>query len=96
VEEFLSGRGALCEVTDAINLHVKLLSFSWDHEFKVLKGGLFPAILGLDFFTLTKMVVEVASQRFSFGFAPDCSGLFCTWETNPEEQPYLQNLSVEV
>jgi len=32
------GRG--CRVTDAVKLHVKLLSFSWDHEFRVLKGVL--------------------------------------------------------
>jgi len=42
--------GQCCEVTEAVKLHVKLLPFSWDHEFKVLRGGLFPAILGLDFF----------------------------------------------
>ena len=29
--------------------HVKLLSFSWDHEFKVLRGGPFSAILGVRF-----------------------------------------------
>jgi len=34
--------GAQCEVTDAVKLHVRLLKFSWDHEFKVLwKGVLF-------------------------------------------------------
>jgi hypothetical protein len=55
--------GQRCEVTDAVKLHVKLLSFSWDHEFKVLGGGPFPAILGLDFFHRTRMRVDVASRN---------------------------------
>jgi hypothetical protein len=36
-----------CEVTDAVRLHVKLLSFSWDHELRVLRGGPLSAILAL-------------------------------------------------
>lgn len=31
--------GQRCQVSNAITLHVKLLSFSWCHEFKVLNGG---------------------------------------------------------
>jgi hypothetical protein len=50
--------GQRCEVTDAVKLHVKLLSFSWDHEFKILKEGPFPAILGLDFLRRTKMTID--------------------------------------
>jgi hypothetical protein len=34
--------GRECRVTEVVKLHVKLLSFSWDHEFKILKGRLFP------------------------------------------------------
>jgi hypothetical protein len=34
--------GRECRGTEALKLHVKLHSFLWDHEFKVLKGGLFP------------------------------------------------------
>ena len=37
-----------CDVTDKVNLHVKLLSFSWGHEFKVLKGPL-PSHFGFRF-----------------------------------------------
>jgi hypothetical protein len=55
--------GRRCEVTDAVKLHVKLLSFSWDHEFKMLKEGIFPAILGLDFLEKTRMLVDVAMPR---------------------------------
>jgi hypothetical protein len=68
-------------VINATKLHVKLLSFSWDHEFKGLRSGPFPAILGLDFMDRTKMLVDVASRKFSFGFAPKCSGPFLrkTW-----------------
>ena len=46
--------GQRCEVTGSVKLHVKLLSFSWDHELKVLRGGPFPAILGLDFWIVPK------------------------------------------
>jgi hypothetical protein len=42
---YLLADGCRCKVTDAVKLHVKRLSFSWDHEFKVLREGLFPAIL---------------------------------------------------
>jgi hypothetical protein len=35
------------KVTNMVKLHVRLLSFSWDHEFKILNEGPFPAILGL-------------------------------------------------
>jgi hypothetical protein len=49
------------ELTEAVRLWVKLLSFSWSHEFKVLNGGPFPVILGLDFIHRTGMSVAVAS-----------------------------------
>ena len=55
-----------CKVTNAVRLHLKLLKFMWDHEFKVLDAGPFPVILGLDFFTWTQMVIDVSSKRFSF------------------------------
>ena len=87
--------GSKCEVNNAVKLHVKLLNFSWDHEFKVLKEGLFPAILGLDFLNKTKMVVDVASRRYSFGFAPDCSGAFVKWDRIGEGEQFLQNLCKE-
>jgi hypothetical protein len=87
--------GQRCEVTDAVKLHVKLLSFSWDHEFKVLRGGPFPAILGLDFFYRTKMLVDVASRKFTFGFAPSWTGTFSVPNLDVEVEPYLQNLCEE-
>jgi hypothetical protein len=31
--------GQRCEVTDAVRLHVKILSDSWNSEFKILGGG---------------------------------------------------------
>jgi hypothetical protein len=63
-------------MTDAVNLHVKLLSFSWDHKFELLKGGPFQVILELNFLKCTKMLVDVASRKFFFGFAPDSIGSF--------------------
>jgi len=62
--------GTRCEVKRTVKLHIKLLGFSWNFEFKVLEGGAFPLILGLDFMKGTKMLVHVAERQFSFGFAP--------------------------
>jgi hypothetical protein len=90
-----------------LKLHVKLLSFSWDHEFKILKTGIFPAILGLDFLEKTRMLVDAAVRQFSFGFAPECRGVFEFWispecrgvfvKGSPvgEKEPFLQNLCDE-
>ena len=49
--------GQYCEVTGAEKIQVKLLSFSWDHEFKILRGEPFPGILGLDFMDRTRILV---------------------------------------
>jgi hypothetical protein len=80
------------EVTNVMKLHVKLLGFSWDQEFKVLNGGPFPVILGLDFMRRIRMSVDVAAQKFNFGFAPHLIGE-CG---NPKEQTggnlFLQSL----
>ena len=81
-----------CHVTNAVNLHPKLISFSWLHEFKVLNGGPFPAILGIDFLRRTQMMVNAATKTFSFGFAPGKIGHFSRCEGERERQPYLQGL----
>ena len=70
--------GTLCRVKDAVKLHVKLLKFAWDQQFKILKGCPFPVILGLDILRRTQMILDVSSKRYSFGFAPNCSGEFCS------------------
>jgi len=88
--------GQQCKVTEAVKLHVKILSFSWDHEFKVLRGGPFPAILGLDFLNRTRMLVDVASREFSFGFAPNCKGTFSSENPDLGNELFLQNLGEEV
>jgi hypothetical protein len=62
--------GTCCDVITLVRLHVKLLGFTWEHEFNVLNGGPFPIILGLNVLRRTSMVVDVASKRFRFRFAP--------------------------
>lgn len=57
--------------------------------------GPFPAILGLDFWDRTKMLVNVASRKFSFGFVPSCSGTFSLYNLNVGDEPHLQNLCEE-
>jgi len=41
------------------------------------------------------MVVDVASSKFSFGFAPGCSGNFSVQDRNGEDEMYPQNLCEE-
>jgi hypothetical protein len=87
--------GRRCHINDAVQLHVKLLSFSWDHEFKVLREGPFPAILGMDFLTRTGMVVDAASRTFSFGFAPESRGSLSVRDGTRENEQWLQTLCDE-
>jgi hypothetical protein len=41
------------------------------------------------------MVVDVASRKFSFGFALSCFGTFSVLNLDVEVEPYLQNLCEE-
>jgi hypothetical protein len=84
--------GQRCQVTNAMTLHVKLLSFSWGHEFKVLNGGPFPVILGIDFLRHTNMLVNPAAKTFFFNFAPDKVGNFSENIRGVKSQPFLQGL----
>jgi hypothetical protein len=88
--------GTKCDITDAVNLRVKLLAFTWNFDFKILKGGVFPAILGLDFLTRTQMTVKMASREFSFNFAPEMTGTLGAGERDPEEGRYLQSVCNEI
>jgi hypothetical protein len=74
---------------------VKLLSFSWDHVFMILKEGRFPAVFGLDFLTRVRMMVNAASRKFSFAFAPECSGSLSVREGTRENELWLQTLCDE-
>jgi hypothetical protein len=74
--------GKVSEVKDAVKLEVKILTYSWQHEFKILPMSPFPAILGLDFLQRTQMVIDVPSRRFNFRFAPDQYGSFVTGDSD--------------
>jgi hypothetical protein len=84
--------GRKCVVANTVNMHVKLLSFSWNQEFKILHGRPVSVILGLDFLQHTKMVVDVASRKYYFAFAPSQIGSFILPEGEGEEEPYLVKL----
>jgi hypothetical protein len=88
--------GTRCDLTNSVRLHVKLLSFTWKYEFKVLNGGPFPIILGLDFLRRTSMVVDVASKRYSFRFAPQCSGEFGDRSEETGGDPFFRSLVAQV
>ena len=83
------------QVSNAVRLHVGLLSFSWDQEFKILDEGPFPAILGLDFLQHTQMRVDLCSRTYWFAFAPTCVGSFSPGESEDWEEPFL-HLCAEV
>jgi hypothetical protein len=52
-------------------------------------------ILGLDFLKKTRMLVDVAARQFSFGFAPECRGVFVKGSPVGETEPFWQNLCDE-
>jgi hypothetical protein len=83
------------EVTNAVRLHVKLLDFIWDHEFKVLNWGPFPIILGLDFLRRTLMTVDVAERKFCFGFASHSVVEFGARSEEDVGDTYLHGLLAE-
>jgi hypothetical protein len=71
-------------ITEAVQVRLKLLSFSWRHSFKILEEGPFPAILGLDFLQHSQMNIDIVSRTYHFGFAPDISGSFVAREIDSD------------
>jgi hypothetical protein len=57
-------------VKEKVRLHVKLSGFSWDHSFKILDVGPFSVILGLDFLSHTRMILDMDFREYYFSFAP--------------------------
>ena len=62
--------GLRCNVKEVVYLHFLLGTFSLNFQFKVLEGGPFPIILGLDFLSHSKMVMDLACREYYFRFAP--------------------------
>ena len=89
---YVLANGTQCKVEKIVKLRVKILGFSWDHPFHVLEGGLFPAILGLDFMGRTGMTVNVSTKQFKFEFAPHLIGECGTVEVGSEGDNGLQSL----
>jgi len=87
--------GRKAQVNNAVKLHVRLLAFSWDHEFKILEEGPFAAILGMDFLTHTQMRVDVGSRTFGFAFAHSRVGSFGPGVFQEDSDPYFRQLCDE-
>ena len=87
--------GTTSQVSNTVKLHVSLLSFSWDFEFKILNNGPFPVILGLDFLRHTSMTIDLPSRTFGFTFAPNRVGSFMTKSDNGGEEPFLNELCIK-
>jgi hypothetical protein len=88
--------GTKSQVNDAVKLHVRLHSFSWDHEFKILKEGPFSAIVGMDFLQRTRMRIDVSSRNYGFAFSPNVVGSCLNAESLENNEEFLQRLCGEV
>jgi len=75
-----------------VRLHVRLLSFSLDHNFRVLNEGTLLAILVVDFLELIKIRVDLSPRSYSFAFAPNVKGWFTAADLHKNCEAYLQNL----
>ena len=84
--------GSRSKITNSVKFHLKLLKFSWEHEFSVLDAGPFPVILGLDFLTRIQLVIDVFLKRFSFRFGPGCVAEFFGGSATPSRDLFLQSL----
>jgi hypothetical protein len=74
--------------------------FSLNLQFKILEGGLFPMILGLDFLSHSKMVMDLVGREYYFSFAPDQPMKFEGLINNVEDKDvgvssYFQQLAKE-
>lgn len=47
------------------------MTFSWNFHFEVLESCQFSLILGLDFLSHSKMVMDLEGREFYFRFAPN-------------------------
>ena len=92
----LLANGSKGQVSNVATMHVGLLGYTWNHEFKVLNEGPFPIILGLDFLRRTQMKVDVGSRTFSFAFAPDNIGSFSPVGSEEEEGLFLPELCANI
>jgi hypothetical protein len=80
--------GQRCEIIDVVKLHVKLLSFSWDYKFKVLReGNPFLPFWFWTFLGRTKMLVDVVSRKFCFRFVSSCTGTFSVPNSDVDVEP---------
>ena len=93
---FFVADGTKTQDNDAVKLYVRLLSFSCDHEFKILKAGTFSAILEMDFLQRTRMGIDVSPRTYSFAFAPYVVGSYLNAESLESNDEFLQRLCDEV
>jgi hypothetical protein len=63
--------GLRCKVKEMVQLHFLLGIFSWNFRFKILEGCPVPIILGLDFLSHSKMVLDLGCREYYFRFAPN-------------------------
>jgi hypothetical protein len=78
-----------------------LSGFSWDHDFKVLNVAPFLLILGLDFISRTRMVLDMDVREFYFAFSPERRSKFQKRNVqlsgmNPTMSDYCSQLLTEV
>ena len=87
--------GTGSQISNAVKIHVGLLSYTWNYEFKILNSGPFPAILGLDFLEHTRMTIDLPSRTFGFAFAPNRVGSLMVKRDINGEEPFLNELCIK-
>ena len=87
--------GTASQISNAVKIHVALLSYSWDYEFKILDNAPFPVILGMDFLRHTGMTIDLPAKTFGFAFASDHVGSFMVKNDNDGEEPFLNELCIK-
>ena len=66
----VTASGESLDIVGEVNMTIKIHGFSWKWKFLVSKKLRSQTILGVDFISRTKMIVDVGSHQCYFAFAP--------------------------
>jgi len=73
----VTASGQSLEIVGEVKVPLKIHGFSWNWKFLVSRRLQSQPILGVDFISKTKMILELGSQKCYFAFAPSVTIKFC-------------------